>query len=106
MTVGVGLSGLPELEAALTAVTAVLTDPATAHEGAQLIAAGTRPFIPRDTGALAASENVTGARLVYAAPYAVIVQASHHFLGAGISASVDQLVDLYGTLAVEAWTTP
>jgi hypothetical protein len=105
----VELSGLPELEAALAAVVAVLTAPSTAQDGAQLVAAGVRPFIPHDTGKLAASELVTvtgtGAQLVYSAPYAVFVQASQPFLGQGISAAVDQLVALYGDKALEAWQT-
>lgn len=105
----VELSGLEDLEAAIAAVQAALTDPATADKAAQLLAAGIRPFIPRDTGRLAASELVvahgSGAHLEYAVPYSVFVQASQPFMGRGISAAVDQLVQLYATQALEAWTT-
>jgi hypothetical protein len=107
-SVDVELSGLEQLDAAIAAVVAVLTDPATAEAGAQLIAAATRPHVPTETGKLAASELVTvtgtGAQLVFAAPYSVFVQASQPFLGLGVSAAVPQLVDLYGDKAVEAWT--
>lgn len=99
----VALSGLDDLDAALAAVVDVLTDPATEAAGAQLVAAGARPFIPRDTGKLAASEQVAGGQLVYAVPYSAIVSASQPWLGAGISASLDALVDLYARKALEAW---
>lgn len=109
-SVAVELTGLEDLTAALEAVKAALSDPATADAAAQLLAAGIRPFIPRDDGTLAASERVTvtgtGAQLVYAARYAVFVQASQPFMGAGISAAVEQLVAYYGDRALDAWQHP
>lgn len=102
------LSGLETVDAAVAAVVQVLTDPATAEAGAQLIAAGARPLVPVDKGTLLASERVlvsgTGAQLVYAARHAVFVQASQPWLGEGITRAVDQLVDLYATRVLDAWT--
>lgn len=101
------LKGTTELEASASAVVAVLTAPATAEAGARLIASDARPRVPLDTGKLLASEAVqltpTGAQLVYAARYAPIVHARQPWLGAAITATVPQLVDVYATAAVEAW---
>ena len=64
-------------------------------------------FRSRRVSGTAASATVTrtgtGAALVYAAPYAVIVQASQPWLGAGITAAVPQLEALYARQVTEAW---
>lgn len=103
----VEVTGLDELDAAIAAVTAVLTDPATAVEGALLIERAARP--PRDKGTLDASAAVvataTGAQLVYPVPYSAIVHARHPWLGAAITASVTELVDLYETKVMDAWAS-
>lgn len=104
-SVGVDLTGLDDLQASLVAVTEALRDPATAQAAARLVAGAATP--PTDTGRLAASEQVsataTGARLEYAAPYAVIVHAAQPWLGEAITATVDQLVALYAETTHTAW---
>lgn len=103
--IGVELRGLDTLQASLAAVTDALTDPATAAEAARLVAGVATP--PVDKGGLAASAQVaataTGASLVYAAPYAVIVHASQPWLGEAITATVPQLIDLYERNTITAW---
>lgn len=106
-TMAVEVAGVPTVEASVAAVVAVLQDPATAEAATLLVAAAARPLVPVATGQLAASEQVTrtgsGAALVYAAPYAVLVQASQPWLGAGITAAVPELEALYARQVLEAW---
>jgi hypothetical protein len=108
-TMAVDVEGVPAVEASVAAVVAVLQDPATAEAATYLVAAAARPLVPVATGYLAASERVTrtaaGASLVYGAPYAVIVQASQPWLGAGITAAVPELTALYDAQVLEAWNT-
>lgn len=99
---GVHLEGLDALEASLAAVVQALQDPETADDVARMVAAEAQP--PVLTGALARSESVSGGRLVYAAPYAVIVHARQPWLGAAISDVVPRMVDLYAVKVQEAWT--
>lgn len=108
-TMAVEVEGVPTVEAAVAAVVAVLQDPATAEAATNLVAASARPLVPFLTGFLVASEQVvrtgSGAALLYTAPYAVIVQARQPWLGAGITAAVPALENLYATQVEQAWNT-
>lgn len=106
-TLSVDLGGVQSVEAAVAAVVDVLQDPGTAVEPTRLVAAEAAPLEPHDTGRLSASRRVVataaGAELVYAAPYAVIVQARQPWLGEAITAAVPRIVALYETQAITAW---
>lgn len=108
MTASVALEGLDTVEASVAATVAALQDPELALAAARLVEVQASPLIPRDTGRLAASQQVTvagaGAALVYAAPYAVFVQASQPWLGAAISKAVPGIVGLYEERVRETWT--
>lgn len=104
-SLGVELAGLDTVDASVAAVVQVLTDPALASSVAQLVAQLGHPLVPVDKGRLAASAQVAGAQLVYAAPYAAIVSARQPWLGDAIAAAVPQIEDLYATRVTEAWGT-
>lgn len=97
------VDGVATVEASVAAVVAAVQDPATLAAVVELVAAESAPHVPVDTGRLAGSRQTTGSRLVWAAPYAVIVHARQPWLGAGITAAVPRIVDLYETRVTQAW---
>jgi hypothetical protein len=102
-SLSVELEGVPTVEAALAAVVAALQDPDNVEAAARLVKTSTDPHVPRLRGVLAASAQVTGPRLVYAAPYSAIVQARTPYLGAGITDAVARILALYETQVTQAW---
>jgi hypothetical protein len=102
------VSGVPELLDALTAVGEVFTSSDTAAAATRLVAVAGRPNVPRDTGALQASEQVTatstGARLDYAVRYALPVHILRPWLPAAIAAAETEILALYTDHATAVWS--
>jgi hypothetical protein len=102
------VAGVPELVDALAAVSEVLTSSDTATAATRAVAVAGRPNIPRDTGALQASEQVTatstGARLDYSARYALPVHILRPWLPAAIATAETDILNVYTDRAALAWS--